>query len=253
MNNSSPVQNSVEMMCAFIAVFPGNLNRHCRTHAVLRCCETTRPATQSPSSLQHAYKNAVTPAVVFVLGGPGSGKGTQCALIQQEFQLPQLCVGDLLRQEAKSNSQTGKSVAEIMQRGEIVPGHVTMSILRRELSLLAGSYSAVLIDGFPRAMDQALQFEQLVTLCEFVVFFRCDPPVMLQRLRHRAITSGRADDVEGVFRRRLETFHSTTMPVVEYYRERGLLREIDAQNGDLHDVFGRTKILFEDLALRKRL
>lgn len=212
----------------------------------LRCRATQpKPVSVSPTASQHT----AVPNVVFVLGGPGSGKGTQCALLQRKLNLPQLCVGDLLRREAKSGSEVGQNVAEIMQRGEIVPGHVTMELLRRELALLATSYSAVLIDGFPRAMDQALQFEKLVTACQFVVFFSCDPSVMLQRLRRRATTSGRADDIEDVFRRRLDTFYSKTMPVIDYYRERGLLREIDAQHGNIQDVFMRTKSLFGHMVL----
>lgn len=187
-----------------------------------------------------------------MLGGPGSGKGTQCKLLQKRFRLAQLCVGDLLRREAANDTDVGRNVAEIMQRGDIVPGHVTMSLLSRELSLLAGQCVAVLIDGFPRAMDQALQFEQLVATCEFVLYFKCDPSVMVERLRRRAQTSGRADDVEHVFRKRLDTFYNKTLPVIEHYRERNLLMEVDAAQGGVEQVFDTTAKIFEDL-LRERL
>lgn len=134
-----------------------------------------------------------------------------------------------------------------MQRGDIVPGDVTMSLLQRELERLSTSVSAVLIDGFPRAMDQALEFERVIGPCHFVVYFKCEPDVLVGRLRRRAETSGRDDDTEDVFRRRLHTFEDKTMPVIEHYRERGLLREVDAQTGSIEDVFHRTKLHFDNL------
>lgn len=206
------------------------------------CCATTDKVA-SPTVL----KGREAPPVIFVLGGPGSGKGTQCALLKQKYPVAQLCVGELLRNEAKSDTHIGRSVSDIMQRGEIVPGHVTMSLLRRELSLLSPTCKAVLIDGFPRAMDQAKQFETMVTTCKFVLFFQCDPAVMIARLRKRAVTSGRADDSENVFNRRLNTFHTQTMPVIDHYQARGLLRKIDGETGDSNEVFQRTAKLFDHL------
>lgn len=201
--------------------------------------------TSSVSDL--SSEKAQTPPVVFVLGGPGSGKGTQCKLLQEQFNVGELCVGELLRREVRNDTEVGRTVTDIMQRGDIVPGHITMSLLRQELSLFSKSCPAVLIDGFPRAMDQALQFEDVVKVCEFVLFFDCDSDVMVERLRLRAVTSDRADDVEDVFRKRLVTFRDTTMPVVEHYRARGLLREVDAGLGLPDEVFLRTRKHFDDL------
>lgn len=215
---------------------------YCTLHAHAQPTSTSTSVSVSTSSTP-----SKKPAVIFVLGGPGSGKGTQCELLKREFHLPQLCAGELLRREAKTGSELGKSISSIMQRGEIVPGHVTMSLLRRELDLLSSSTEAVLIDGFPRAMDQAQQFELEASPCTFVLFFKCEPEVMVQRLRRRAMTSQRRDDVEGVFKSRLHTFQCTTMPVVEHYKQRGLLKEIDAENGNPQQVFERTKPLFTDL------
>lgn len=186
------------------------------------------------------------PPVIFVLGGPGSGKGTQCQLLKTEFDLSQICVGDLLRREAASGTKLGRTVADIMQRGELVPGEVTMALLEEELSRLSGKCSGVLIDGFPRAMDQAIEFERLVTVCKFVLFFQCDDEVMIKRLLKRGVTSGRADDVEDVVKRRLATFATVTMPVVEYYRECGKLREIESNHSSIEDVYERSRKLFEE-------
>lgn len=187
------------------------------------------------------------PPVVFVLGGPGSGKGTQCAKLQHDFDLAQVCVGDLLRREAASETDLGRDVAEIMQRGDIVPGHVTMRLLRTELTSLADSCGAVLVDGFPRAMDQALQFEELIAECCFVLFFRCDEQEMVRRILKRGETSGRADDNEEVIRKRLRTFLEKTMPVVDDYRKRGLVQEIDSSSGSPDEIYVQTKTIFDNL------
>lgn len=232
-------------MPAFIYTF-GSIKRRTSFRETVCCVAPEDPVYTTK-------RERTRPPVIFVLGGPGCGKGTQCELLKKHYPVTQLCVGDLLRKETKMDTELGRSVSDIMQRGEIVPGHITMSLLHRQLSLLPSSCAAVLIDGFPRAMDQALEFEKMVTLCEFVVFFKCDPSVMVARLRHRAVTSGRADDTESVFYNRLRTFETKTMPVIEYYRSRGLLREVDAQSGSIQDVFNRTKKLFDYLLLDKAI
>lgn len=230
-------------MFAFVLSCSPRLQRRCWNGS--STCSATR-LTPSASATP-IDENSSTPPVVFVLGGPGTGKGTQCALLQKEYDLGEICAGELLRQEANSGSELGRSISEIMQKGEIVPGHVTISLLRRELDLLADSCRAVLIDGFPREMGQTLEFEDSVKACEFVIFFKCDPEVMVERLRSRAISSGRADDVEDVFRRRIDTFHKMSMPVVEHFRSRGLLREVDSEHGSIREVYLRTKKHFDDL------
>lgn len=227
-------------MRAFLApCFPQRSTRSRARQKPLLCAITTN----SPSSTR-LCDSYVLPPIVFVLGGPGSGKGTQCAKLKNDFDFEQVCVGDLLRREAARETRFGKSIAEIMQRGDIVPGEITMKLLKEELHSLVGRCSGILIDGFPRAMDQAKAFEDLVAACCFVLFFQCDESEMVMRLLRRGETSGRADDHAEVVRKRLRTFIEKTMPVVEYYRERGLLREVDSGNGDPDQVYLRTKELF---------
>lgn len=168
-------------------------------------------------------------------------------MLLQDFDFVQVCVGDLLRREAAGEAPIGKTIAEIMQKGEIVPGEVTMTLLNDELAKFGGSCDCVLIDGFPRAMDQAHAFEELVATCEFVLYFNCDESVMIRRLSKRAETSGRADDNEEVVKRRLQTFTKTTMPVIDYYRRRGLLREVDSAIGTPDEVYEYTKDLFRTM------
>lgn len=234
-------------MLGFIAPFMPASRRQMRINKRPYVCarheESVAQATRTHVSPE---SRVIVPPIVFVLGGPGSGKGTQCEKLQRDFDLVQVCVGDLLRREAASDSPLGKNIAEIMHRGEIVPGEVTMALLKAELVTLSGECSGILIDGFPRAMDQARAFEELVATCRFVLFFRCEPEEMIARLMKRGKTSGRADDTEVVAKRRLRTFIDKTMPVVEHYSERGLLKEVNSGAGNPEEVYQHTKELFVD-------
>lgn len=213
------------------------------------CSRPEKPAVQSSKTNLSSKSLVSVPRVVFVLGGPGSGKGTQCERLQRDFDFKQLCVGDLLRREAARDSPLGATVARTMQRGEIVPGEVTIALLKDELAALSGKYEGVLIDGFPRAMDQAVTFEEVIAACQLVLFFSCEEKDMIARLLKRAETSGRADDDEQVVKRRLRTFEKKTMPVVEYYRERGLLEEVNSGIGNPDEVYEHTKRVFLQLLL----
>ncbi|KAI0566029.1 adenylate kinase [Gracilaria domingensis] len=235
-------------MISFLSPAPFRLHR--RFPISRRVCALCATA---PSVSRRATLPVSNPPVFFVLGGPGSGKGTQCTLLRRDFDLAQVCVGDLLRKEAKNDTPLGKSVADTMQRGDIVPGHVTMGLLRDELQKLAGTCDGVLIDGFPRAMDQAEEFERVIATCEFVLFINCSTTVMVERLLKRATTSGRSDDAEEVVRKRLKTFENKTMPVVEHYRNKGMLYVIESDVGDIEQVYQQTKQVFESVFPRRAL
>lgn len=182
------------------------------------------------------------PPVIFVLGGPGSGKGTQCARLATEFGYAQVGMGELLRAEAASGTERGLLIADTMKRGAIVPAEITMKLLRDALRISA---PAVLLDGFPRTLAQAELFESSVAPCRFALYFHCDADEMKRRLLTRGETSGRDDDNARVINMRFDTYNRQTMPVVHYYRERGLLREVDSTVGGPEDVFEITKTMFE--------
>lgn len=211
-----------------------------------------RPSQRTPnksvvrSNLYSGRNGKPIPPIFFVLGGPGSGKGTQCNLLKRDYEVQQVCVGDLLRREATRGTTLGNTIEDIMQKGEIVPGHVTMALLKEELAHLAGMCKGVLIDGFPRAMDQAKDFEKMIVGCEFVLYFHCERKVMIERLMKRGKTSGRADDVEEVVTRRLSTFEKKTLPVIEHFRQRGLLCEIEASRGTPEQIYEETRTLFRE-------
>jgi adenylate kinase len=169
------------------------------------------------------------PPIYFVLGGPGSGKGTQCGMLANKLPglVHPICVGDLLRQEALQENTRGKWIASILEQGNIVPGFVTLGLLSRVVvreQQGRNTTRAILMDGFPRTLDQAIAFEQQIGTCRAVLYLECSSDVLKARLLQRSTTSGRKDDVARVIERRLETFERETSQVVEYYRKKGILR-----------------------------
>ncbi|THH20936.1 hypothetical protein EW146_g497 [Bondarzewia mesenterica] len=183
--------------------------------------------------------NKVT--VVFVLGGPGAGKGTQCARLVQDFNFCHLSAGDLLRAEQDREGSTyGDLIKTCIREGTIVPMEVTIKLL--EVAMLDArkdktglgwqdGKARFLIDGFPRKMDQALKFEEdLVQVCvsSLTIFFTTTEEVMLKRLLVRSETSGRADDNVESIKKRFNTYKEQTMPVIEHYQKQGKVSEIDS-------------------------
>jgi len=173
--------------------------------------------------------------VLFVLGGPGAGKGTQCANLVRDYNFTHLSAGDLLRAEQnRPGSQFGALINDYIKEGKIVPMEVTVQLLENamteELSKQKTEKGKFLIDGFPRKMDQAVKFEETVCPARFVLFFDCPEEEMEKRLLHRGKTSGRADDNAESIKKRFRTFVETSMPVVNYFEEQGRLVKVLAKD-----------------------
>jgi adenylate kinase len=157
--------------------------------------------------------------IVFVLGGPGSGKGTQCAKLVQDYGFTHLSAGDLLRDEVTSRSEVGVMCAKLMKEGKLVPMEVTIELLRDAMK--RATLKSFLIDGFPRALDQGLAFSESIQEPDFVLFFDCPLETMTERLLERSKTSGRDDDNMDTIRKRFDTFTSQSLPVLEFYKAEG--------------------------------
>ncbi|KAL0007438.1 hypothetical protein SO802_008940 [Lithocarpus litseifolius] len=184
-----------------------------------------------------AVKN---PTVVFVLGGPGSGKGTQCTNIVQHFGYTHLSAGDLLRAEIKSGSENGTMIQNMIKEGKIVPSEVTIKLLQR--AMLESGNDKFLIDGFPRNEENRAAFEE-VTKIEpaFVLFFDCPEEEMERRLLSR--NQGREDDNIETIRKRFKVFLESSLPVIEHYTAREKVRKIDAGR-PVEEVFESVKAVF---------
>ncbi|KAH8884492.1 uridylate kinase [Thozetella sp. PMI_491] len=171
--------------------------------------------------------------VIFVLGGPGAGKGTQCARLVKDYGFTHLSAGDLLRAEQeRPGSQFGELIADCIRNGAIVPMEVTVALLENAMTEVVqknpGGKAKFLIDGFPRKMDQALKFEEVVCPARLVLFYDCPEKEMERRLLERGKTSGRTDDNIESIRKRFRTFIETSMPVVNHYEQDGKVIKVDA-------------------------
>ncbi|OAA43240.1 uridylate kinase [Metarhizium rileyi] len=184
--------------------------------------------------------------VIFVLGGPGAGKGTQCANLVKQYGFTHLSAGDLLRAEQeRPGSQFGDLIRDFIKNGLIVPMEVTIQLLENAMTEELRKHGNAtkgrfLIDGFPRKLDQAHKFEESVCPARMVLFFDCPEKVMEARLLERGKTSGRADDNADSIRKRFRTFVDTSMPVVDYYETQAKVVKIDATPAP-DQVFAKTQ------------
>lgn len=183
--------------------------------------------------------------VLFVLGGPGAGKGTQCANLVRDYHFTHLSAGDLLRAEQdREGSEFGDLIKSYIKDGKIVPMEVTVQLLENAMTdVLEKDQSKkgkFLIDGFPRKMDQALKFEEAVCPSKFVLFFDCPEEEMQRRLLERGKTSGRTDDNAESIKKRFKTFVETSMPVVNYFDSQNRVVKVVATKPP-NDVYKETK------------
>ncbi|XP_055375236.1 UMP-CMP kinase [Condylostylus longicornis] len=204
--------------------------------------------TTSKSVLQRNMTEK--PKVVFVLGGPGAGKGTQCQLIVEEFGFVHLSAGDLLRAErSREGSEYGEMIEECIRNGKIVPVEVTCSLIDNAMQdniKQFGKYK-FLIDGFPRNQDNLDGWNKKMSdkvNFMFVLFFNCDQKICIDRCLARGKAgSGRSDDNEESMKKRISTYVNDSLPIIEHYRKLNKVREIDAAP-EPEVVFEAVKLAF---------
>ncbi|XP_037727056.1 UMP-CMP kinase [Drosophila subpulchrella] len=201
-------------------------------------------ASQPPYKL--ASMSVEKPKVVFVLGGPGAGKGTQCSKIVDRFQFTHLSAGDLLREErSREGSEFGTLIEDYIRNGKIVPVEVTCSLL--ENAMKASGKSRFLIDGFPRNQDNLdgwnRQMAEKVDM-QFVLFFDCGEDVCVQRCLGRGQSgSGRTDDNMESLKKRISTYNNDSLPIIKFFEGAGQVKRIDA-SPDAEAVFGEVERVF---------
>lgn len=192
------------------------------------------------------------PRVVFVLGGPGAGKGTQCQKIVKEFNFVHLSAGDLLREERnKPGSEYGELIERHIKEGSIVPVEITCSLLERAMQ--ESKNNKFLIDGFPRNQNNLDGWNKRVASkvhFMFVLFFDCSSGVCEQRcLARGAAGSGRSDDNLESLRKRFKTYENDTMPIIKYYEQLNKVHRIKAdQNPEA--VFENVSDIFRNYSAK---
>jgi adenylate kinase len=186
----------------------------------------------------------------FLIVGPqGSGKGTQGVLVAEAFGVPQVATGDIFRENVKGGTDLGKKVQEIIEAGHLVPDELTSELVRDRLAEPDAAHG-FLLDGYPRNRGQVAHLddflgsrgESLDAVIELVV----PQEESIARLRQRALDQGRTDDTEEVIANRLAIYERETAPILDVYRERDLVVQIDGV-GSLDEV---TERIFAALAER---
>ncbi|CAF2863901.1 unnamed protein product [Rotaria sp. Silwood2] len=185
--------------------------------------------------------------IIFVVGGPGSGKGTQCDRIVQRYGYTHLSTGDLLRAAVQSKSERGEQLNALMKEGKLVPMEAVLDLLKENIIKNADNSKGFLIDGYPREIVQAKKFEELIAPCDLVLYINANDATMTKRLLHRAQTSGRVDDNEETIKKRLKTFHKETIPVLDLYEKKNKLEEIDSEL-EPDDVFNQIRDILDKFA-----
>mmetsp|Transcript_97952 Transcript_97952/g.153175 ORF Transcript_97952/g.153175 Transcript_97952/m.153175 type:complete len:1502 (-) Transcript_97952:162-4667(-) len=199
---------------------------------------------------------ATPPFVVFVLGGPGAGKGTQCAKIREDFNLVHLSTGDLMRQEVAAKTSLGAEIYNHLQQGSLVPDSVTLKLLKKTM-VKHQDTNRFLLDGFPRSVEQAQRFEQEIAEFAFGVYFEVPAEAMRKRIAGRAAKNPgaevRVDDNPETVEKRIKVFEEQTVPVVQYYSPIGKIRNVnglkvgeDGMNAekDVEEVYAEAKRFF---------
>jgi len=167
---------------------------------------------------------------LLMIAPPGGGKGTQARGLAEHFGIEHISSGDLLRQESRAGTQLGRRVEGYMERGDLVPDDAIVDLLLDRV-IAAAAAGGYILDGFPRTREQAEAAAKLARDLDIsldaAINLEVPDEEVLRRLRERADLEGRADDNESTIRHRLEVYRDTTMPMLEYYDQRGVLINVD--------------------------
>eukprot|EP00382_Lankesteria_abbotti_P005129 CAMPEP_0113847754 /NCGR_PEP_ID=MMETSP0372-20130328/2059_1 /TAXON_ID=340204 /ORGANISM="Lankesteria abbotti" /LENGTH=183 /DNA_ID=CAMNT_0000817085 /DNA_START=53 /DNA_END=601 /DNA_ORIENTATION=+ /assembly_acc=CAM_ASM_000359 len=182
----------------------------------------------------------VKPVVVFCLGGPGSGKSTNCKKAEKEFGFKHISAGDCLREEqALPESDHGRLIEKCIRDGSIVPVEITCALLKKKMEFYGWESGKFLIDGFPRNQDNLdgwMKFMGDTVDLPYLLFYDCSEDEMVRRLTHRGQHSGRIDDNVESIKKRFRTYNNDTMPIVQIFEKDGKCRRVDATK-DLDTVW----------------
>jgi len=166
---------------------------------------------------------------ILILGGQGSGKGTQAKNLEDQYGFVQISMGELLRERRKVDDAVGNMIANIQDAGGLVPDDVTASLLEEHILQLQAD--RILFDGFPRNGAQVVIFEELLQKLGIEVlipiYLHVDEKELVKRLLNRATIEGRADDNEEAIAKRLQLYNEVTKPVIEHYAKSPNFIQVD--------------------------
>ena len=175
---------------------------------------------------------------LLIMGPPGAGKGTQAKILAEKYNLLHLSTGDILRHEIDKKTEIGLEAQSYMNRGNLVPDNVLLTIVKNALTKLKDS--GVILDGFPRTVPQAEGldkiFENLDSKIDYILNIHVEPNILINRLIERAKNSGRKDDTEEVIINRQKVYQDLTAPLIDFYKDE--IIQIDG-DGPIEEVTNR--------------
>ena len=184
-----------------------------------------------------------------LLAPPGAGKGTQGDRLAEVYDVPHLATGDLLRRHVAEGTPLGLEAKQFMDRGELVPDRLVVDLVARHLSG-PEPLPGFVLDGFPRTLPQAKTAYDWGRAHDrtFHAVISLDVPEdeLVRRLLERGRRSGRTDDTDDTIRHRLAVYAENTRPLLDFYRDRGVLLEIDG-TGEIDDVTRRVRDALDPL------
>jgi adenylate kinase len=180
---------------------------------------------------------------LIIMGPPGVGKGTQAKALAQEHGWVQLSTGEVFRDHIRRQTDLGRRVKGYLERGEYVPDDVTVRMVRAKLEDIPPS-TRVLLDGFPRTVEQAKALDRLFgemgRHLGGVLLLDAPREALVARLNGRATAEHRADDTPEIIANRLDVYEEQTRPVISYYEDRGLVKRVSGL-GSVADVSARLR------------
>jgi len=215
---------------------------------------------------------------IIFIAPPAAGKGTQSKLVSEEYNIPHISTGDLLREETTKDTELGREIKEVMESGALVSDEVITTLLKNRITK-EDCKNGYILDGYPRNIAQAKTYNELLESLNYdkgvVIFFDIDKETALKRTVSRIICPNcgssynllieelkpikenicnrchhelktRTDDTEAVFLNRFETYINSTKDLIDYYKDLGLLHKIEVLDKSANTIFEEVKRVLND-------
>jgi adenylate kinase len=188
---------------------------------------------------------------IVISGAPGSGKGTQSAIIVEQYGLSHISTGDMLREEIKAGTENGKKAEVLINDGKLVPDEMIIAMLHDRVQKdLAKGTKGFIFDGFPRTVAQAVALDSMLkelnTEVSCMLHMQVEHDLLIERLLNRGKTSGRADDNLETIQKRLDVYNTQTLPVIEHYKTTGRYKAA-CNNSSVEACFAQVKDIIDNL------